>query len=384
MVILFKTAKLEKECNNENLMVQDTHESQFSPDYAVPPGETLLETIAAKGMSQAELAERTGRPKKTINEIIKGKAAITPETALQFERVLGMPAGFWNNLERNYQETLARINEQKRLHRQISWLKKIPLNALINRGWVKKHSDRVQQLQEVLNFFGVASPEQWEFRWRGAQVSYRKSPVFQGDPYAVAAWLRMGELAARDISCKPFDASTFKNALLGIRQLTVKPPELFQGEVVRLSAEAGVAVAFVPEIPQIGASGATWWMNQAKAVIQLSLRYKTDDQLWFSFFHEAGHILLHGKKEVFIEGDGKSSKEDEADQFASDFLIPPKQYRQFIQDRKCSKAAIQTFASELGIAPGIVVGRLQHDAELHHSHCNNLKRRLAWAPTVSI
>ncbi len=85
----------------------------FLPDYAVPPGETLFENLDAIGMSQVELAERTGRPKKTINEIIKGKAAITPETALQFERVLGIPAGFWNNLERNYQETLARIKIKK-------------------------------------------------------------------------------------------------------------------------------------------------------------------------------------------------------------------------------------------------------------------------------
>jgi len=354
------------------------NKNQFNPDYAVPPGETLLETIESIDMSQAELAERTGRPRKTINEIIKGKAAIMPETALQFERVLGTPAGFWNNLERNYQETQARTNEQRRLQGQINWLKKMPVNALIKMGWAKKHSDKVQQLQDVLNFFGVASPEQWETRWMGAQVSYRTSKVFQNDPYAIAAWLRMGELTARNISCKPFDALKFKNALLNIRHLTVKPPEDFQQEVIRLCADTGVAAAFVPEIPGIRACGATWWVNPSKAVIQLSFRYKTADQLWFSFFHEAGHILLHGKKEVFIEGDGKTSKEDEADKFASDFLIPPKQYKQFILMGKCSKVAIQQFSSEFGIAPGIVVGRLQHDSKLHHSHCNDLKKRFEW------
>jgi HTH-type transcriptional regulator/antitoxin HigA len=352
--------------------------NQFMPDYAVPPGETLLETIEAIGMAQAELAERTGRPKKTINEIIKGKTAITPETALQFERVLGIPAGFWNNLERNYQETLARLNEQKSLQRQINWLKKMPLNVLIKMSWVKKHSDKVQQLQAILNFFGVASPEQWETRWMGAQVSYRTSKVFQSDPYAIASWLRMGELTARNIGCKPFDASKFKNVLSNVRQLTVKPPEDFQQEVIRSCADAGVAVAFVPEIPGIRASGATWWVTPNKAVVQLSLRYKSDDQLWFSFFHEAGHILLHGKKEVFIEGDDKNSKEDEADRFASDALIPPKKYRQFIQAGRCSKVAIQQFAAELGIAPGIVVGRLQHDDKIHHSFCNDLKKRFEW------
>ena len=82
---------------------------KFEPDYTVPPGETLLETIECLGMSQAELARRTGRPVKTINEIIKGKTAITPDTALQLERVLSVPASFWNNLERNYRESLAQF-----------------------------------------------------------------------------------------------------------------------------------------------------------------------------------------------------------------------------------------------------------------------------------
>jgi addiction module HigA family antidote len=90
--------------------------NQFIPDYAIPPGETLLDTIKALGMPQAELAERTGSPKKTINKIIKGKAPITPDTALQLERVLGVSAAaFWNNLEKNYRETLARLAEQERL-----------------------------------------------------------------------------------------------------------------------------------------------------------------------------------------------------------------------------------------------------------------------------
>lgn len=87
----------------------------FRPNYAVPPGETLRETIEAYGMSQAELAVLTGRPKKTINEIIKAKSAITAETALQFERVLCVPASFWNNLERNYQKARTLIREEEHL-----------------------------------------------------------------------------------------------------------------------------------------------------------------------------------------------------------------------------------------------------------------------------
>ena len=358
-------------------MINDIR-NQFLPNYAVPPGETLLETIETIGMSQADLAERTGRPKKTINEIIKGKASITPDTALQLERVLGVSASVWNNLERNYQETLSRLNEEERLQRQTSWLDELPLNAMIKFNWIKPYENKVQQLREILNFFGVASLERWREKWLGSRVSFRESHVFKSHPGALASWLRKGELEAQKIVCKPFDENQFRNALNQVRALTTHPPEAFQQETVRLCAESGVAVAFVPELPQIRVNGATWWLNPQKAVIQLSLRYKSDDQLWFSFFHEAGHILLHGKKEIFIEDDNRDIKEEEANNFAANILIPPPKLQQITKFNRISKIAIEKFASEIGIAPGIVVGRLQHDGKLPPSHCNNLKRRLIW------
>lgn len=353
--------------------------NQFVADYAIPPGETLLDTIEALGMSQAELSERTGRPKKTINEIIKGKAPITPDTALQLERVLGVPAPFWNNLEKNYRETLARLAEQDRLQEQIAWLSELPLKAMVKLGWIRPFKEKVHQLQELLNYFGVASPECWREMWLGKQVAYRTSPAFASDPGAVSAWLRKGELTAREIACKSYDEPSFKAALNKIRSITVKPPEEFQHEVVQLCAAAGVAVVFVPELPKMRASGATWWLTPTKAVILLSLRYKSDDHLWFSFFHEAGHILLHGKKDFFIEDNHTSGKEEEANRYASEFLIPGQKLRTFLSIANLSKESICGFATELGIAPGIVVGRLQHDGNLPVAHCNGLKTRLKWA-----
>ena len=139
-----------------------------------------------------------------------------------------------------------------------------------------------------------------------------------------------------------------------------------------------MAVAFVPELPKMRTSGATWWLSPTKAVILLSLRYKSDDHLWFSFFHEAGHILLHGKKDVFIEDNHSSDKENEANRFASEFLIPTHRLSTFVASTRLSKEAVRAFAAELGIAPGIVVGRLQHDSLLPVTHCNELKNRLKW------
>ncbi|BDI15566.1 XRE family transcriptional regulator [Nostoc cf. commune SO-36] len=360
-------------------------QNQYSPDYVSPPGDTLLEVLEERRMTQAELAERTGRPKKTINEIISGKAAITPETALQLELVFNIPASFWNNRERRYREFLAQQEEKERLEKQVAWLKGIPVTAMIKSGWIRLCRDKVEQLREVLNFFAVTSPENWEGIWLKTHINFRKSQAFQSDLGAITAWLRRGEIEASEIACAPYDAKKFQEALQKIRALTVEPPEIFQLKVKRLCAEAGVAVVFVPQLPKTRTSGATHWLNPDKALIQLSLRYKTDDHLWFTFFHEAGHILLHGKRDFFLEGTGVASvndqeKEEEANKFAADILIPPADLKIFLASvQQFSKANIIQFAAEIGIAPGILVGRLQHDNLLPPSHCNDLKQKLEWA-----
>ena len=357
-------------------------QNEFSPNYVSAPGETLLETLETIGMTQAQLANRTGRPRKLINEIIKGKAAITTETALQFERVLGVPASFWNNREHQYRETLARIKEYEELENELEWLKRFPIKTMNRLGWIRNPRDKVHQLREVLNFFGVASPGQLKDLWDGIQASFRKSPAFEFDQGALLAWLRKGEIDAQHIRCALYDSKRFLKTLHRVRSLTVEDPEIFQSEVMRLCAEAGVAVVFIPELPKIRVSGAARWLTPNKALIQLNLRYKTDDQLWFTFFHEAGHIIRHGKRDVFIDievSKPNDAREEEASNFAANLLIPPVKYVDFIRRDDRSKASIRRFASEIGIAPGIVVGRLQHDRILPYSHCNDLKNWLAWA-----
>jgi HTH-type transcriptional regulator/antitoxin HigA len=353
--------------------------TEYMPDVVSAPGETLLEMLEERGMPQSELAERTGRPKKTINEIIKGKATITPATALQLERVLGTPASFWNNREQLYRESLARQAERASLEGQVSWLSQFPIKEMIGLGWLSGSDDLVVLLEQVLTFFGIASPTQWNRVWE-SNIAYRQSPAFESDPFAVSAWLRKGEIEAQQINCDPYDSDRFISALGVVRELTVQPPEVFQSKTIRVCAEAGVAIAFVPEIPKVRASGAARWLSQNKGFIQVNLRYKTDDQLWFTFFHEAGHILKHGKRDIFIEDGGDhDEKEEEANKFAADFLIPSSEYRNFIPHTgHYSKPEIAEFATRIGIAPGIVVGRLQHDGKIPPQNCNDLKRTLAW------
>lgn len=362
----------------------NTATNAYQPDYAVTPGEVLEYELELRQMSKAELAKRTGLTEKHINSIVKakGKSAITPETAIKLERALGMPVEYWLNLEAHYQETQARLAEEAQLERDLGWLKKVPVNQMAKLGWLAKHSDKKDQLVEVLRFFGIASVDQWDDMWPRLAVAYRQHNKQEIYPEAVSAWLRQGELEAARIDCAPYDKAAFRRALDQVRHLTsVANPAEFVPAMQASCAAAGVAVVFVPALSKTGVSGATQWLNPQKAVIQLSLRYKTNDHLWFTFFHEAGHILLHGKKELFIEGGNgmDEAKEHEANQFAEQELIPRRAFAEFATQTPFSKAAIIAFAQTIDLAPGVVVGQLQHKGLLPNTHCNDLKVRYQWA-----
>ena len=350
----------------------------YEPDFAVPPGKTLKETLDALHLSQSEFAARANLSLKHINQILQGSAPITLETALAFENVTSVPARFWTRLEANYREAKVRQEKPTLTREERDWVKKSPIKELVRRGVLKHRTDITDQFQELLRFFGVANYEAWKKVWLQPQASFRQSKAFPVDPYALASWLRLGELEALDIECQPFDRTRFKEALAEARGLTTANPSDFVPQLIELCAAAGVAVVFVPEIQGSRASGAARWLSPTKAIIQLSLRYKTDDHLWFSFFHESGHILFHGKKQVFIEVEGakpgEEEEEDEANSFAATFLIPPKFNERLMRLRKLPE--IQEFASEIGVAAGIVVGRLQKEGLLaYSSHGNKLKQR---------
>jgi addiction module HigA family antidote len=353
----------------------------WQPDWAVPPGEILLEVLEDRGMTQSELARRTGRPLKTINEIIKGKAAVTAETAIQLERVLGVTARFWNNLESNYREALARQREQRELEKEITWAKRFPLKALEQYRLIHGDLSAADSVGELLSFFRVSSRSAWERGWLAPSAAFRASPAFSSSPESVAAWLRWGEIQASETDLGSFNARRFREVLGEIRHLTSQEPLSTALDRTRdLCSGCGVALVITPELPGVRVSGASRWLASDRVLIQLSLRYKSDDQLWFSFFHEAGHVLLPARRRDFIDalqgGSGDPEAEDLADNFARDELIAPSDYRAFLDKGDLTEPGVRSFAQQLGIAPGIVVARLQHDAHLEPAHLNGLKRRL--------
>jgi len=354
--------------------------NRYAPDFVTPPGDFLQEKLDEIGMTQTELAHRIGRTKKTVNEIITGKAPIEPETALQLERALGIPARFWNNAERQYRDFRLRQQERLRLERQLERLKRFPVQAMRRLGWLPKRKDPIETLSDLLSFFGVASFEALDQVGQQQCASFRQSAVHRVEADAVLAWLRKGELIARNLSCAPFVRERFRSALSEIRSLTSRSLREALPKTIDLCASSGVAVVFVPEIPGSRTWGATRWLAPERALIQLSLRGKTDDQLWFTFFHEAGHILLHPKRDIFIElEDTVDGREDEANRFAADLLIPPGVWQVIRHSRPRSAQEVRLLASQYRVAPGIIVGRMQREGLLPWTHLNRLKTRLKFA-----
>lgn len=358
-------------------MVKAKKKHLFDPDYAVPPGETLREVLDSLDMTQKDLGIRTELTNQTINRIIQGEQPITYETASRLELVTGVPARMWNNLESQYREQLARISERTRLQGDLKWLKMIPTKELIARKAITSEEDKTLLLREVLSFFGVSSTAAWHQLWETPQVAARRSQCFESHPGPTATWIRLGELQAHGVTCQPYNKTNFLNAVKQIRGLTTKLPETFLPKMKSLCANAGVALVLVPEIKKAPWHGVTKWLSPYKAMVALNLRGKSEDQFWFSFFHEAAHVLHDTKKEIYInDGSDANPAEKRANKFASDLLIPSCRLPDLL--RLKDHEQVCELAKNLEISPGIVAGRFQRETK-KWTYFRKLIKKFTWS-----
>ncbi len=340
--------------------------SDYKAPIAIHPGETLKDILEETGLSQSQLSGRTGLHVKTINEIIKGKNPITSETALKLSIVFGMSEGFWNNLQRNYEETIARIALEKEIEKELNIAEKFTCyNELVKYKYIEKTTKLKERARFLLNFLGLTS---FRYLEKNYSVAFRKSSTGKVSKENLIAWLRCGELAALSTETKAFKKDRLKKMLPEIRKLNLLKPDKYSSELKSLLAECGVAIAYVPYFKNTYVNGATRWLNPSKVLIQLTPRNKSEDILWFTLFHELCHVLKHGKKEGYISfwEDNYLNKdfmelEEEADLFASGILIPTKEWNMFYDNSSLKHSEIIGFAKQVGVKSGIVAGRLARE-----------------------
>lgn len=357
-----------------------TENASWNPTWVVPPGEILVEALEERGMTQAELGRRMARPLKTISEIATGKAAITPDTAIQLERALGISAATWLGLESRYREAQARERDLADLTSHVTWLTHFPIRDLIARGIVARDSTGPQRAAELLSFFGVSSPAGWDQHWGQVVASYRMSERLEVSPHAVAVWVREAERGASDVDLPGYDSAQLRAVVGELRPLS---RALVVGGAIDRAREllksGGVGLLLIQGVTGAPASGAVRWIRGNPWIV-LTLRHRTDDQLWFSLFHEVGHVLERGPRRELVEEleDRELPRDDEraANAFAREALLSQADLDRWLENGSIDRKAIRDFAAAQDVAPGIVVGRLERDKQVPRGRFNGLKRYL--------
>lgn len=338
---------------------------KFVPPVEFHPGITLSEKLKEMGMSIKEFAVRTSKPEKTVFAVIGGKSSVTSDMAVAFENVTKIPAHFWLSMQRGYDEYTSRRKREEQLSSIYEWARSFPLPKMAELGWIPVVKTVEEKVNALLSFFQVSTEKAWEDYYlnRQLKVAFRISLSTTKEPHAISAWLRQGEIQVAECQVPAYSEKTLREALPEMKALCARNPVDFAIALQGLCAKAGVKLVYTPSLPKAPINGSTRWINDTPC-IQMTGRHRRHDIFWFTFFHELGHILLHGKKDIFLEdieyADRQKEKEEEADAFSSKILLSQAEENEIIRNGDYSADAIRHYAKKFGTHPGIIVGRLQY------------------------
>jgi HTH-type transcriptional regulator/antitoxin HigA len=346
-------------------------QQQLIPARVSPPGRILIRELEARGWTQADLAEITGRPIQTINEIIQAKKKITPETAIQLAEVFGTSAEFWANLETNYRLHLARKEQQGRdIARKSKLYRLAPVSELIKRGWIRA-SDSIQELEEQLcDFFGITSIDEFP----KLAINFRCAQDRDPGQVAQLTWAKRVENLAKQQNVGSFDRGELQSAIPDILECAAIAEDV--AKVPDMLLSLGIHFTIVPHLTKTYLDGAAFYLD-GHPVIALTLRYDRIDSFWFTLMHELGHIVAghQGSYLDNLENLEANAEEIEANQLAADWLIDASALQGFVNKTspRFSRKAIETFAKTQARHPGIILGRLHHEEIVPYQ---NLRRSL--------
>ena len=335
---------------------------------ATPPGATIKEQLNDRGMSQKEFAARMDMSEKHISKLINGEVQLTPETAVRLEMVLGVPAKFWSNLEAIYREKIVKAEAENAMVSDAEIAKRFPYNEMAQHGWVPETRDTKEKVVYLRKYFEVV-----ELSLLGSvqitRIACRRLASTKKSDLALIAWAQEAKIKARDIQTAPINIKDLISAMPEIRKMTGLDPKEFCPLIKKRLADCGIALVFIPHLKGSFLQGASF-LDGNKIVVGLTARGKDADKFWFSLFHELAHIVLG-----HINRPGGTSEEDEkaADQWSGNTLIKDEDFESFRKERDYSEESVLRFAKAQGIAPGIVVGRMQLEGMIEYSMLNNLK-----------
>lgn len=360
-----------------------THDSTLAerPKWVSPPGDTIINILEDRELSVEQFACQIGRSISSTQELLDGKIEIDAGLARALARTIGASERFWTAREYDYRACVA-PPQNVSVNSLAELLEKLPFKDMQKFGWIPRSSTTNDRVADCLTFFGVSTLAQWQGRYDEAfhQAAYRRSAAHASCEVATAAWLRQGEIETLHDQVDEWSSAKLEFQLDAIKRLTwFKSPSLFLPRLKNILAGCGVKFAVVRAPKGCAVSGAVRILNEKTPHIQLSFRFLSDDQFWFSLFHEIAHLILHFDHMPILESLDQSEDEyeSEANQYAANVIVP-----MWLKDEfnflGSSKGTIIAFAKKAGVAPGLIVGRLQYDGVLRYNQMQHLKRRFAW------
>lgn len=356
-------------------------ETDFIPRWASAPGDTIRDALEEQRLDRQSFAEALALSNDELDALLQGDIPLTIKLAGDLSSTIGGSIEFWMARDGQYHADRSRVVADE-------WAQRMPIREMASLGWISADvDDWVERIEACLRFFDVETAEAWEkdHHALAERTRFRSSRALDADEFAVAAWLRQCEIELSQISCRAWDKGAFARLLPQLLPLTqVRDPRIFLAELRARCAEVGVAVSVVRAPRGCPVSGAALQLANGQPCIALSGRHRADDHLWFTFFHEAAHLLLHGTDALYLdeiepESDPPPSAEEaEADDFAGKLLVPPEYYDSLFRARR-SPLELRRIANEIGVSLGIVVGQLQHRGAIgYNTRLNRLKARYAW------
>ena len=349
-------------------------------EFIIPPGETLKEILDDRGMTQKDLAARTGFSEKQISQIIKDGKAITHKFAKRLEYALSIDASFWDNLESLYRQKMIAYEQENEITDEeksiLKHLKEI-IEYYKKRGILPDTSSKNELVINLRKIFCISNLTSIpDLTICGA---FRTAATSSINIYVMYAWLKLCEYETKSEVCENgLDKEKLRRRLPEILSLTTADAPKKQERLTEIFHDCGIVFRIVKNFRGAPVHG---YIKQTydKTILCMTIRNKYADIFWFTLIHEIAHILNDDFKTELIDFDfRKTDMEMKADKFAAEQLIASNLYEEFVQKGIFSRESVLRFSSEISRHPGIVVGRLQKDEYIEYSELHDLKMRYEW------
>ena len=355
--------------------------TEYKDLVAFHPGYYIAEILEDMRITQAEFATRLGTNTKTLSYLINGQANISNDLAKKLSVMMGTSEELWLNLQSSYDKKLIEIQKQKDFDEQIGLVKLIDYKFFVDVAGLpatRVINEKISNLCQYLKVSDLRIMLTPDFL-----VNYRTgiNSINEKNIINSRAWVQTAINFSHTIETEVYNAEKLRSFLPELRSMTIQKPEIFLPRMRQIFAECGIAFVLLPNLRNSGVNGAVKWLNEDRVVLAMNNRRLDADIFWFSLFHEIKHVLQKKTKTTFISYtenemiEVNKKLEDDADKFASNYLIPSVELRKFAPSKYTSDDEIVRFANYIGIHPGIVAGRLQHDGILPLNRCSKLKEK---------